>query len=371
VTDGTRGLEGIIAAVSAVSSIVGDTLTYRGYDVEDLAGHSTFEEVTYLLWNGDLPTADNLGRFAQRLRSSRDLPPFVTDMLGRLRSDAEPMAALRTLVSGLSLDELPEAGSAREANILRAVNLVAGLPVAIARLYRARLGEEPIGADSELDECSNFLSMMFGTQPSQVQARALEVALIAHADHELNASTFAARVAASTLADLYGAVVAALATLAGPLHGGAAAAVMRMLEEVDGERDVDSYLDDRLERRLRIAGFGHRVYTAGDPRARILKSLSAELAEEAGNRHWYEMSVALQDAMKFKSGLLPNVDFYAASVYTYLGVPPYLFAPLFAWSRASGWIAHILEQYDNNRLIRPRAEYVGAGPRSYIPIHER
>lgn len=370
-TDGTRGLEGVVAAVSSVSSIVGDTLTYRGYDVEELARHSNFEEVTYLLWHGNLPKAEELAAFNRELRANRTLPRFVVDLIGRVPADVDAMAALRTVVSALCMDEPLETSTSRASNVQKAVSLAGSLPTAIAALYRARIGWESIDPDLSLDESSNFLSMVFGHSPSPVQSRALDVALIAHADHEFNASTFAARVAASTLTNLHGAVVAALATLAGPLHGGASARVMTMLEDIGNRENVRPYLTERLRRQDAIPGFGHRVYSAGDPRARILKPVAAELASENGDSAWYEISIAVQEVVQRETGLLPNVDFYAASVYTYLGLPTFLFAPLFAWGRTSGWIAHILEQYDNNRLIRPRAEYVGSAPRSYTSIQER
>jgi citrate synthase len=371
VNNDNRGLEGVVAAVSSVSSIVGDTLTYRGFNVEELARYSRHQEVTYLLWYGDLPTRPELDRFDQKLRNGRELPAHVAAMIKGLPGAADPMDILRTAVSAMCLCEHHAADTSRDANADKAARLVACLPTAIAGIYRTRTGQEWIPPNPELSAPSDFLWMVFGASPFEFQARALEIALIVHADHELNASTFAARVAASTLADLHSAVVAALATLAGPLHGGAATAVMEMLGTIEVERNVDAYLDDSLRRRARIAGFGHRVYAGGDPRARVLQALSAELAVETGNGRWYELSRAVQEAMGRKTGLFPNVDFYAASVYTYLGLPTYLFAPLFAWARTSGWIAHILEQYGNNRLIRPRADYVGAGPRSYTPIHER
>jgi citrate synthase len=371
ISNDNRGLEGVVAAVSSVSSIVGDTLTYRGFNVEDLALRSNYAEVTYLLWHGDLPTRTELDRFDQKLRKGRALPARIAELIERLPVDAEPMALLRTAVSAMCVDERPATNDPRDASADKAARLVACLPAAIAGTYRTRLGKQWISPNPELSASSDFLAMLFGSAPSELRARALEIALIVHADHELNASTFAARVAASTLADLHSAVVAALATLAGPLHGGAATAVMEMLGTIEAERNVDPYLDDALKRRARIPGFGHRVYAGGDPRARVLQAVSAELAAESGDSHWHELSRTVQEAMRRKTGLLPNVDFYAASVYTYMDLPRYLFAPLFAWARTSGWIAHILEQYDNNRLIRPRAEYVGTGPRSYIPMYER
>jgi citrate synthase len=369
--DGRRGLEGVTAALSAVSSIVGDSLTYRGYDIDELARQSSFEEVSYLLWHGDLPTSMELARFIQDLRAHRHLPPEVAGIIRNLPSDANPMAALRVAVSALALyDPLAEDNSP-ESNTQKAMSLLAKLPTMVASIYRTHAGLAPVPPDAALDEASNFLSMVNGQRPAHERARVLDTALILHADHELNASTFAARVAASTLADLHSAVVAALSTLKGPLHGGANVGVMRMLEDIGEAANVVPYLDVALQRKDRIMGFGHRVYAAGDPRAAVLKALSAELAPEVGNHRWYDISRALEERMREKTSLLPNVDFYSASVYTYMGLPSYLFTPIFAMSRVSGWIAHILEQYANNRLIRPRAEYIGVGPRSYLPLHER
>jgi citrate synthase len=370
-SDGNRGLDGVTAALSAVSSIIGDALTYRGYDIDELARESSFEEVSYLLWYGELPTSRDLNRFSGNLRSRRITPPEVLRIIEDFPPYANPMASLRTAVSALTLyDPLMNDGSA-ESNIERAISLSAKIPTIVAAIYRAREGLATVPPDPNLNEAENFLASVNDERPTARMARMLDTALILHADHELNASTFTARVAASTLAGMDAAVVAALSTLEGRLHGGAGTAVMRMLEDIGDEANVVPYLDAALQRQDRIMGFGHRVYAGGDPRARVLKGLSAELARETGDSRWYDISRTLEGRMREKTGLRPNVDFYAASVYTYMGIPPYLFTPLFAMSRVSGWIAHILEQYDNNRLIRPRAEYVGVGARSYLPIHER
>jgi citrate synthase len=285
--------------------------------------------------------------------------------------DTNAMASLRTAISALAFYDSQAQEMTSEANQAKAIRLIAKFPAVVAAMYRLRRGDEPIAPDPSLNEAANFLLMLTGERPSDGAAHVMDVALVLHADHELNASTFAARVAASTLSDMHSAVVAALCTLKGPLHGGANEAVMRTLEQIGSVDNVTPWLRDALARKERIMGFGHRVYKEGDPRARWLKRMSEQLAKETGNPKWYEMSARMEDIMKEDKGLLPNVDFYSASVYTYLGMPRDLFTPIFAVSRVSGWIAHILEQYADNRLIRPRAEYVGPQARPYTPMSER
>ncbi len=366
-----KGLEGVTATTSAISSIIGSTLTYRGIDINELAEHSTFEEVAYLLWYGELPRQDQLDQFKQELISNREISPETIDFIRRFPRDANTMVSLRTAVSALAFADPLAADMSVEANHRKAVALLAQFPVMVAAIHRLRCGEEPVSPDPNLGEAANFLYMLNGDRPSDSRARIMDIALILHADHELNASTFAARVAASTLSDMHSAMVAAICTLKGPLHGGANEAVMKTLELIGSVEAVPAYLRGALERKDKIMGFGHRVYKEGDPRARWLKRLSSQLADETGDRKWYEMSELMEQEMKADKGLLPNVDFYSASVYTYMGVPRDLFTPIFAVSRASGWIAHVLEQYENNRLIRPRAEYVGPPARGYVPMSER
>lgn len=370
-TDANRGLDGVTAALSAVSSIVGDTLTYRGYSIEDLGARSTFEEVAYLLWHGELPTGLALNLFAQDLRLHRSLPSQVVRWLKDLPPGADPMGVLCTSISALALHDPLVANDSPEANARKAVWLLAKLPTLVASIHRVRVGRDLAATEPKLTISAGFLALLHGRPPASDHARVLDIALIVHADHELNASTFAARVAASTLTDLYSAVVAAIVTLKGPLHGGATLRVMRMLEEIGQEDRVSPYVDAAMQRGGTIPGFGHRVYTDGDPRAKILKALSRELAGETDDDRWYQVSTNLEECVSARMGVLPNVDLYAASVYAYLGIPPDLFPAVFAMSRVSGWIAHILEQYTNNRLIRPRAEYIGVGPRSYVPVQER
>jgi citrate synthase len=366
-----KGLEGVTATTSAISSIIGSTLTYRGIDINELAEHSTFEEVAFLLWYGELPTREQLESFKRDLAAARELPGDVIDFIRQLPGDADTMVSLRTGVSGLALfDPLSEEMS-EEANRRKAISLLAKFPSIVAAIQCTRNGRDVIQPDPSLNEAANFLYMLNGRKPSDTAAHIMDVALILHADHELNASTFAARVAASTLSDMHSAVVAALCTLKGPLHGGANEAVMKMLEAIGSVDNAPRYISDALARKERIMGFGHRVYKEGDPRARWLKQMSHQLAEETGDTRWYEMSARIEEEMKAEKGLLPNVDFYSASVYTYLEIRRDLFTPIFAVSRVSGWIAHILEQYGDNRLIRPRAEYVGPSQRPYIPIEER
>lgn len=370
-TAARRGLEGVTATTSAVSSIIGSTLTYRGIDINELAEKATFEETAYLLLFGSLPTRDQLDTFKQNLVENRELRPQLTELIGGFPRGGNAMVSLRTAVSAAAFYDPLAGDMSAEANRQKAMELLARFPTMVASIQRCREGREPVPPDPDLDEAANFLYMLSGEKPSELRARVMDVALILHADHELNASTFAARVAASTLSDMHSAVVAALCTLKGPLHGGANEQVMRTLEQVGSARNVPQYVQSALERKERIMGFGHRVYKEGDPRAKWLKRLSQQLAEETGNPTWFEISNRMEEEVKADKGLLPNVDFYSASVYTYLGIPRDLFTPIFAVSRVSGWMAHILEQYADNRLIRPRAEYVGPKHATYLPIGQR
>jgi len=366
-----KGLEGVTATTSAISSIIGSTLTYRGIDINDLAQHSSFEETAYLLWFGELPSRGQLESFCRSLAQSRAIPSQLIDLMRAFPRDANAMACLSTAISALAFYDPQAQDMSPEANQAKAIRLMAQFPTVVAALQRLREGKEPVGPDPSLNEATDFLAMLRGERPSEAAAHIMDVALVLHADHELNASTFAARVAASTLSDMHSTVVAALCTLKGPLHGGANEAVMRTLEQIGSVDNVTPWVRDALARKERIMGFGHRVYKEGDPRARWLKRMSEQLAGETGNRKWYDVSARIEELVKADKGLLPNVDFYSASVYTYLGMPRDLFTPIFAVSRVSGWIAHILEQYADNRLIRPRAEYVGPSARAYVPASER
>lgn len=370
-----EGLQDVIACESKISRIelVGDRaiLEYRGYDIRDLAKNSTYEEVAYLLLYGELPKKYELQDFKIELAERRELPPQIIGLLTHLPQYTHPMVVLRTATSYLgSLDRAKDVKT-REENLEKAKNLIAKFPTIVAYYHRIRLGKNLIPPTLELSHAANFLYMMNGLEPSRAAEKALDADLILHAEHELNASTFAARVAASTLADMYACVVAATGTLMGPLHGGAAQEVMKMLRDVATPRRAEEYVKKKLEKGEKLMGFGHRIYKhVIDPRAPILRELARELSKN-GNPIWLEISEAIaENAYKYKK-LLPNVDFYSASVYANLGIPDDLFVNIFAMGRISGWLAHIIEQYENNRLIRPRAKYTGEVEKKYIPVDER
>jgi citrate synthase len=367
----TKGLEGIVATTSSISSIIDGTLTYRGIDIDELAEKATFEEVAYLLWYGKLPNQTELNQLLSDLSANAAIPAAVIDQMRLYPKDTNSMAALRTAVSSLALYDEHANDMSKEANILKAIKLQAQIPTVIAAFARIREGAEVVSPKTGVSIAENFLYMLTGENPDKVAIEALDKALVLHADHELNASTFAARVTVATLSDIYSGVTSAIGALKGPLHGGANEAVMRMLDEVGSLDNVDAYVNKKLENKEKLMGFGHRVYKNGDPRAKHLEKMSRALGEITGNMKWYDMSVKIEEIVTGKKGLKPNVDFYSASCYTYLKIPRDLFTPIFAISRASGWAAHILEQYDNNRLIRPRAEYIGPVNQSYIPIDQR
>lgn len=367
----TKGLEGIVAASSSISSIIDGILTYRGYNIDNLAEHASFEEVIHLLWFGKLPNESELADLHKQLSDYAPIPEEVIALLRATPKDANSMAVLRTAVSALALYD-PEAGDMSvEANERKAIKLQAKLPTIVAAFARIREGNEPIAPKRDVSIAHNFLYMLTGQEPESIAVQALDKALVLHADHELNASTFAARVTVATLSDIYSGVSSAIGALKGPLHGGANEAVMVMLEEIGSEANVESYIQDKLAQKAKIMGFGHRVYKNGDPRAKHLQVMSKELGKLTGNNQWYNMSIKIEEMVTRLKGLKPNVDFYSASVYTSLGIPRDLFTPIFAISRVSGWTAHILEQYADNRLIRPRAEYVGPTNQSYEPVEKR
>ena len=370
------GLEDTIATSSAICYVDGDrgVLAYCGYDIHDLARHSTFEEVCYLLWHRRLPTRAELGDLQSQLAGARALPESIIRLMRSLPA-GDSMDALRTLTSALAHYDPDAADASPQANYRKAVRLTAQLGTLVATLGRVNAGAGPIQPDPVLGHAANFLYMLTGERPSAVATRAFDVALILHADHELNASTFAARVAAATLADMHSAIVAAIATLKGPLHGGANADVMRMLLEIGAtsppER-AEEVVRGRLARKEKIPGFGHRVYHTEDPRATDLRQMSRDLGQRAGQPVWFDMSQRIEALVKNEKKLNPNVDFYSASTYYALGIPIELFTPIFAVSRVSGWTAHVLEQYAHNRLIRPRADYTGPEyPQRYIPVEQR
>src|SRR4051794_27776439 len=368
----TRGLEGVVATTSSISSIIGDTLTYVGYDIDDLAVNASFEEVIYLLWHRRLPTAEELSELKKQLSENAALPKEVIEHFKMYPIEkVHPMAALRSAVSLLGLyDEDADLMDA-ESNYQKAIRLQAKMPAIIATFARVRKGLEPVAPRTDLSFAANFLYMLTGNEPDKIAVDALDKALVLHADHELNASTFTARVCVATLSDVYSGVTAAIGALKGPLHGGANEAVMKMLSEIDSPESVDTFIREKMAKKEKIMGFGHRVYKNGDPRAKHLKIMSEKLTKLTGEPKWFEMSVLIENIVTGEKKLPPNVDFYSASVYHSLGIDHDLFTPIFAVSRVSGWLAHILEQYENNRLIRPRAEYTGPGMQVYVPVGNR
>lgn len=367
-----KGLEGIVATESSISSIIDDKLTYVGYDIDDLAENSSFEEVIYLLWNQKLPTQSELDSLKQELADNMSIPQEVIDHLKSYDlKTVHPMAALRTAVSMVGLYDEEADVMEEDANRRKALRLQAKIPTIVTAFARIRNGEEPIAPKSDLGFAANFLYMLKGKDPEDIEVEAFNKALVLHADHELNASTFTARVCVATLSDVYSGVTAAIGALKGPLHGGANERVMKMLTEIGDENRAIEYIEEKLANKEKIMGMGHRVYQNGDPRAKHLKEMSRQLTGITGETKWYDMSVKIEEYIKENKGLPANVDFYSASVYHSLGIDHDLFTPIFAVSRVSGWLAHILEQYSNNRLIRPRAEYVGPNKQAYTPIDQR
>ncbi len=370
------GLEDIVATTSGICFIDGarGILAYRGYDIHDLAPNATFEEVCYLLWHGRLPDRAELGELQSQFSASRALPDGVIRLLRQL-PPSDAMDTLRTLASALAHYDRDASDNSPAANYRKAVRLTAQMASLVATIGRIDQNQGPIEPDPVMGFAANFLHMLTGRRPDALAVRAFDCALILHADHELNASTFAARVAAATLTDVHSAIVAGIGTLKGPLHGGANAEVMKMLLDFGPSatpEKVESTIREKLSRKERIPGFGHRVYRTMDPRAVHLRQLSKELGQRSGQTHWVEMSERIEALIKSEKKLNPNVDFYSASMYYALGIPVSLYTPIFAVSRTSGWTAHVLEQLANNRLIRPRAEYTGPPvPQPWIPLEQR
>ena len=359
-------LSGIVVAESSVSSIDPDAgvLMYRGYDIADLAEHSTYEETAYLLLHGELPDAGALEAFKRTL-ADRDLPDAVADLIDRSAENAVPMDLVRTVASMLSFGAADAGKTDRDSSLAAAIRLIAQLPTAIARLHRRRESLEPVAPDASLSYSDNFLTMLAGTRPVERHARIFDIAMILHAEHEMNASTFTARVVAGTGADLTAAVVAGIAALSGPLHGGANAAAMALFEQWGSAEKTPAAVHGMLERKEKLFGFGHPLYRAYDPRATILKRLSEELSEQGGEPNWFAITDAAERTIFEEKALYPNVDLYSASVYRYLGIPTELFTTVFAASRVAGQSAHVLEQQSDNRIIRPSATYVGEPRRAY------
>jgi citrate synthase len=369
-----KGLRNIVVAQSSICSIDGEKgiLMYRGYDIADLAAHSTYEEVCYLLLKGELPTGEELAAFREELAAARPLSAEAARVVDEIADAAAPMEALRTAVSALSFDDPDKDSNERAANERKAVRLVSQLPTVIARYERRRKGLEPVEPDASLDYATNFLTMLRGEAPTEHEAHVFDVGMILHADHEMNASTFTARVIAATLSDLHSAVVGAIGALKGPLHGGANEWVMNTLQEIGTEEGVEPRIQELLDAKMKIPGFGHAVYKTMDPRAVVLKELGRELSEEAdpAEPNWFAMTERMQSYVHAQKGLWPNVDLYSASVYRYMGIATDLFTTLFAASRVVGWSAHVIEQHLDNKIIRPASEYVGPDPRAF-PVASR
>jgi citrate synthase len=370
----TAGLRGVVAAQSSIGDVNGEQgiLIYQGYNIHELAEHSTFEEVIFLLWNGRLPKRDELEDLKSQIRANYTVPSEIFDMMKKIPKDADPMDVLRTTVSALAFYDKENAHKTdRESAVRASIKLTAQFPVIVAAWERIRTGKEIIPPNTEVNIATNFYYMMRGEMPDADEARFMDVCLMLQADHELNASTFTTRVISGTLADVYGAVTGGIAALSGPLHGGANTAVMKMLLEIGDIDKLEPWLDKALAEKRKIMGIGHAVYKVEDPRATWLRRYSKQMGEKHGNTKWFEMSQKLENLMLERKGMYPNVDFYSASAYYMTGIPLDQYTPIFAVSRISGWTGHILEQYANNKLIRPRAEYIGPRDLKYVPIDER
>jgi citrate synthase len=367
------GLRGVIVGASTVSDVVGDKgeLIYQGYNIHDLAKNSNFEEVAFLLWNKRLPTQSELDELNQELSKSYVVPKDVLDLMGQIPRDADPIDTLRTAVSALESYDQSARDISQENSRKIAIKLTAQFATLVAATDRVRSGKDPVDPLPNTGIATNFLYMLKGEKPSEHDAKLFDTCLILHADHELNASTFTARVVAGTLASVYASVVAAIGALSGPLHGGANTNVMKTLLEIGEVDNVESFVKKALAEKRKMMGFGHAVYKTEDPRATHLRQFSKEMGERAGDTKWYDMSRKVEEVMMREKGLYPNVDFFSASTYYMMGIPLDLYTPIFAVSRITGWAAHILEQYADNKLIRPRADYVGERNVPYVPISER
>ena len=369
-----KGLADVVAAQTAISDIDGKLgkLWYVGYSIDDLAEHSSFEEVIFLLHHLRLPTQDELDELTEQMAEDREAADFIRELMPTLAEQTSPMSMLRTAVSAASAYDPDGWDQSPEANYRKAIRLISLMPTLVTDYDRHRRGLDPVEPNPKLPHAANFLYMLSGEEPSQEAAQAFDVQFILYADHTMNASTFTARVVASTLADMHSAITAAIAALKGPLHGGANELAMRMLQEIGDPERTESYVKDLFARGDKIMGFGHRVYRqVDDPRATILRKLSKELGDAAGEPKWYEISREVERVVFEEKGLRPNVDFYAGSLLHYLGLPIDLFTPMFAASRAAGWTAHVREQYADNRIIRPDSEYIGPRDQEYVPIDER
>jgi citrate synthase len=371
VTD--RGLREIVAAQTRLSDIDGQAgkLWYVGHDINDLAGRTSYEEVVHLLHELRLPTQTELDTLIDFMVEEREVSKFLQDLMPTLAQQTSPMSMLRTSVSAASAYDPDGWDDSVEADRRKALRLIAKTPTLLAMYHRMRTGQEIVPPNTKLPHAANFLHMLLGLEPSQEDAEVIDTTFVLYADHTMNASTFTARIVASTLADMFSAITAAIAALKGPLHGGANEESMKMLEEVGSPDRAEAYVRDRLDRHQKVMGFGHAVYKTMDPRAVVLKRISKETGERHGDTSWYEISEAIERTVAEQKGLFPNVDFYAASVYHTLGIPTDLMTPIFAVARMAGWTAHVREQYADNRIIRPGSEYVGPVDQTWVPIDER
>ena len=368
-----RGLEGVVAATSQLCDLDGahGRLAYRGYDIDDLARRAEFEEIVWLLWHGDLPRPDELAGFHKELAEARALSPVVGKALKLLPRETHPMRVLQTTIALLGGLDPDAEDNSPEANRRKAARLVAQMATVTAAFHRIRQGHRPVRSRSDLCHAASFLHMLAGRKPKPVNVRALNAALVLYAEHELNASTFTARTVASTLSDMHSAISGALGALKGPLHGGAGEAVMRTLQEIGSPERAEAFTLTALAEKRRLMGFGHRVYKAGDPRARILRKLAEKACRQSGKGIWFDTALRLHEAVNREKGLIPNVDFYSAPLFYALGIPIDLFVPVIAVARIAGWSAHVLEQHADNRLIRPRAEYSGPGRQPFRSLEDR
>jgi citrate synthase len=367
-----KGLEGVVACTTAISFIVGATLMYRGYTIEDLAANSTFEETTFLLWNDRLPSKAELDKLRKDIGAELNLAPEIVASLKTLpNKGVHPMAWLRSAFSATAMFDKEAQDMSPEANMRKALRMTAKMTLLVTTFDRLRNGKELIAPKPDKSLAYNFFWTLNGTEPDPEIVKTFDVCLILHADHELNNSAFAARVTSSSLSDIYSSVVSAICALKGPLHGGANEQVMLMLKEIGNMDNARKWVEDALNNKVKVMGFGHRVYKNGDPRAKILRSMSDRLTAKLGQHHWFEMSDLIDDTMQNKKGLLPNVDFYSATVYYSMGIPIDLYTPIFAVSRVSGWLAHIFEQWTNNRIYRPRGKWAGKEGLKWVSPSQR
>jgi len=368
-----EGLDGIVAGHSSITFIDGikGILAYRGIDIRELVKNTTFEEIIYLLWYGKLPRLSQLKDLEKKLADEREIPDGLIDLIRKAPKDSHPMAVLRTAVSFLSFYDTQADDNTEESNLRKGIRIVSSIPTIVATFDRIRNGKEPIAPKKDLSLAGNFIYMLSGKQPSPSAERALDMYLILLADHEFNASTFAGRVTIATLSDIYSAVVSGIGALKGDLHGSANRRTMEMVLKIGSVDEVDSYIDNALAQKKKIMGFGHRVYKTNDPRAAFLQEMSKTLGEEAGEKKWYEISEKIRQKVWNEKKLFCNVDFFSATVLYYVGIPVDLFTTIFACSRSAGWVAHVIEQLKDNRLIRPVAEYIGPSHQSFVPLSQR